>query len=151
MYFGKIDFEQDSLKTKIPTKMEFVGWVCRINMIMMVVVGKVTLKTSCFFFHFFFIKHSIRLHLKWYPSSRLPLHKLHPTSSRSFLHFASMRVLPYPPTLSCSTPLTSPYTGASILHMTKSLLSHCCQIRPSSATYVSGTMDPSLYTPWLVV
>jgi hypothetical protein len=33
----------------------------------------------------------------------------------------------------------------------RGLLSRCCQARPSSATFVYGAMDPSRYTPWLVV
>jgi hypothetical protein len=34
---------------------------------------------------------------------------------------------------------------------TKGLTSHCCQARPSSATYLSGATDPSRYALWLVV
>ena len=101
MYFGKIDFEQDSLKTKIPTKMEFVGWVCRINMIMMVVVGKVTLKTSCFFFHFFFIMHS-------FTSQMISLFQVTPPQAAS-------HILPLLPTLCL-------YEGAPL--PTHSLLLH---------------------------
>ena len=33
----------------------------------------------------------------------------------------------------------------------KGLSSHCCQARPSSATYVSGAKYPFRHTPWLVV
>jgi hypothetical protein len=55
------------------------------------------------------------------------------------------------PTLSSPTTPASPCTGASNLSETKDLLSHCCQARPSSATYVYGVIDPSRYTPWLVV
>ena len=40
------------------------------------------------------------------------------------LPFASMRVLPYPPTFSCRITPTSPYTGASNLHRNKGLTSH---------------------------
>jgi hypothetical protein len=90
--------------------------------------------------------------LKWYPPSWLPLHKpptQHPHSSP--LPFATMSVLPNPPTLSCPTNPTSTYTGASKLYKTKGLPTHWCQIRQSSAAQVSGAMDPSLYTPWLVV
>jgi hypothetical protein len=59
----------------------------------------------------------------------------------------------HPPThpLSYSSVPASPYTEASNLQRTKGLPSHCCQARPSSATYTSGAMDRSLYTPQLVV
>jgi hypothetical protein len=40
-----------------------------------------------------------------------------------------MRVFPHVPTHSHLTALASPYTGASSLHRTKGLPSHCCQIR----------------------
>jgi hypothetical protein len=99
-----------------------------------------------------FINHSIHLHLKWYPTSRLPIHQPpHPTYTLFPLPFASMRVLLHPATLSCPTAPAFPYTGASNLHRTKSLPSHCCQARSSSDTYVSGAIAPSWYTPWLVV
>ena len=62
-----------------------------------------------------------------------------------------MNVLLHPLTHSHLTTLASPYPGASRSHRTKSLPSHWCQIRPSSATYVSGAMDPSMYTLWLMV
>ena len=45
----------------------------------------------------------------------------------------------------------TPYSGASNLLRTKGLPSRCCQARPSSATYLSGVMDPSMYIPWLAV
>jgi hypothetical protein len=49
-----------------------------------------------------FIDHSIYLHLKWYPTSWLPLHNPpHPTSALFSLLFASVRVLPHPATHSC--------------------------------------------------
>ena len=54
-------------------------------------------------------------------------------------------------TYSNLTSPASPYSGASNLHRTKGLPFHWLQTRPSSATYVPGAMDPSLYTPWLVV
>ena len=54
---------------------------------------------------FIFINHFIHLHFKWYPSFRLPLHKLpHPKT----LPFASMRVLLCPLTHSHLTTLASP-------------------------------------------
>jgi hypothetical protein len=71
--------------------------------------------------------------------------------------------IPHPPSLSlfplwgCSPyphsppALASPFTGASNLPGTKDLPSRCCEVRASSAMYVSGAMDPSRYTPWLVV
>lgn len=43
------------------------------------------------------------------------------------------------------------YAGASSLPWTKGLPSRCCQASPSSATYVSGNINPSRYTPLLVV
>ena len=81
-----------------------------------------------------------------YPTIALPIPHL-----PSILPFVCMRVLPQPPTLSCLTAVASPYAGASNFSGTKSLFSHGCQVRPSSATYVSEAMDPSRYIPWLVV
>ena len=49
---------------------------------------------------------------------------------------------------SCLTAPVSPYTETSSLHRTKDFPPHWCQIRSSSAIYVSGAMDPSI---WLVV
>jgi hypothetical protein len=55
---------------------------------------------------------------------------------------------------SCShspTPISlvvSSFSGASRFHKTKDLPSHWCQIRPSSATYVSGTIDTSMNNLW---
>jgi hypothetical protein len=43
-------------------------------------------------------------------------------------------------------PSSIPYAGPSSL-----LPFPWCQIRPSSATYVSGVLAPSMYTLWLVV
>jgi hypothetical protein len=51
-----------------------------------------------------------------------------------------MRLLFHPFLHSCLTTLASPYAGASNLHRTKGLLSHWCQIRPSSAPYAAGAM-----------
>jgi hypothetical protein len=70
--------------------------------------------------------------------------------------FAFKMVLPHPPTYSQLTPPASPFTGATCLFRTKYLLykclpSHSCQIRQSSVTYKVGTMDPLMYTLWLVV
>ena len=59
-------------------------------------------------------------------SSQLPLQRL-PCHSPSFLPFASMRELLYPPTHSYPAALASPYAGASSLHRTKGLFSHWCQ------------------------
>jgi hypothetical protein len=67
------------------------------------------------------------------------------------LLFAFMRVLSHPSTHPCLMPLASSYTGETNLHRTKGLSSHGCQIRPSSATFVPGTMDPPMYILWLVV
>ena len=67
------------------------------------------------------------------------------------LPFASKRVFPHPPTHSQFTHPASPFEGATSLHMTNHLPSHWCQRRQSSATYIVGAMDPSMYTLWLVV
>jgi hypothetical protein len=61
-----------------------------------------------------------------------------------------MRVLLHLLSLYHLTALVFPYSGASNLHRTKGLPSHWCQIGPSSLTYVSGAMDPSVCTLWLV-
>jgi hypothetical protein len=81
-----------------------------------------------------------------YTSTKLPIPHL-----PSLLHFVYMRVLPQPPTLSHPNTPAAPYAGTLSLHKTKAFSSHWCQTRPCSATYVSGAMEPSLYTPWLVV
>ena len=52
---------------------------------------------------------------------------------------------------SCFTPLAFPYSGASSLHRTKGLPFHSCQMKPSSAPYAAGAMDPSMCFLWLVV
>jgi hypothetical protein len=100
----------------------------------------------------FSINYSICLHLKRYLTSQLPLHKPpnpHPPSPPSPLPPWGCSST-HPP--SCTPPLhQSSYARASNLHRIKGLPCHCCQARPSSATYVSGVMDPSLCTPWLVV
>jgi hypothetical protein len=77
-----------------------------------------------------FIYTSNGISLPSYPSINIPFHILPP--------FACMRVLPHLPTLQ-----HLPYAGASNLHSTKGLSSHCCQVSPSSATYISAAMDPS--------
>jgi hypothetical protein len=63
----------------------------------------------------------------------------------------SMSMLPHLPTHSCLLTLAFPYTGTSNLHSTKGLPSHWCPTRPSSATYVTGAMGPSMCIIWLVV
>ena len=74
----------------------------------------------------------------------------HPTKTFCPFTFASMTVLPHPLTLSCPTTLVSSYAGASNLHRSNSVSFHWYQTLKSSATHVSGAMDSSLYTPWLV-
>ena len=59
------------------------------------------------------------------------------TISPLSLPFASKMESLHPFTL---TPLASPYSGASSLPP-----SALCQISPSSATYVSGVLAPSIY------
>jgi hypothetical protein len=78
-------------------------------------------KTFFFLFYFIFINHSIRLHLKWYPTSWLPLHQLSIPHLPYFLPFACMRVLLHPPTLSHPTAPASPDAGGSNLPGTKGL------------------------------
>ena len=70
-----------------------------------------------------------------------PAQAPHSTTSLSFLPFATMRVLLYPPNLSLLTPPASLYTGTSNLQRTKGLPSPWYQTRPFFATYVSGAMD----------
>ena len=67
------------------------------------------------------------------------------------LTHASMSMFHHPLTHSHLPSLAFSYTGASSLHRTKSLSSHSCPTRPSSATYVAGAMSPSMCTLWLVV
>jgi hypothetical protein len=79
-----------------------------------------------------------------------PPEPLYPTPSPP----ASVKVLPsifLLPTHSHLTALAFPYTGESSLHRTKALSSYWCQPMPSSATYATGAMGPSMYTLWLVV
>ena len=101
---------------------------------------------------FFFLicnNYFVCLHFKWYPPSWLPLHQ--PFHFIPLFPVPSMRVLLHPYTHSHLTPLASTYDGASSLHRTKDFPSQWCQIRPSSATYVSGVLVPSMYTLWMVV
>lgn len=97
------------------------------------------------------INNSFCLHLKWYPTPRLPPPPTFYFTSALPFPFACMRVFPYPPTFSSPTAPASPYAGASKLPWIKGLPSHCGQSRSSSATYLSGAMDSSRYSPWLVV
>jgi hypothetical protein len=82
-----------------------------------------------------------------------------------FSDFLQRNPLSHPPS-SCfyegvSTPthshlptLTFLYTAASSLHRTKSLFSHWCPTRPSSATYMAGAIVPPCvllsrwFSPW---
>ena len=75
-----------------------------------------------------------------YSSMNLPIPSL-----LSPLPFVSMRVLLHPFAHSLLTPLAPHYSGHQA-----SLPSHWCQTRPSSATYVSGVLVPSIYTLWFV-
>jgi hypothetical protein len=74
--------------------------------------------------------------------------------STSPLPPVSVRVLPHLPTHSCLSTLAFPYAGSWRLHSTKRLPSQWCQIRPSSATYAAGAMDPPCvllgwwFSPW---
>jgi hypothetical protein len=51
----------------------------------------------------------------------------------------------HPPSHSCPTTPASPPTLGH-----QSSTGPPIVVRPSSATFLSGAMDPSLYTPWLV-
>jgi hypothetical protein len=86
------------------------------------------------FIYSFFIYHSICLHLKWHPTSWLPLHK-HPHTT-SFLTFVFMQVLPHPTALSHPTAPAFSYSGASNLHRTIDLPSHYCQRHPLLHMYL---------------
>ena len=93
----------------------------------------------------FFSNHFICLYIKWYPLFWLPLHKW--LTPPLCLYEGAP-----PPTYSLLiTVVASPYTGALSHHRTKGLLYYQFQIRPSSPTYVSGAMAPSMCTLWLVV
>jgi hypothetical protein len=59
---------------------------------------------------------------------------------------ASMRLFPHPYPHSCLPSLAFPYPGALSLHKTKSLSSHWCLTKLTSASYVAGAMDPSMCT-----
>ena len=88
------------------------------------------------------------LHFKCYPLSRFP----HTPHTPETLYPIPLSLvlwrysLTYPPTLSCLPDLAFPYTVASSLPRTKVLSSHRCPTRPSSATYVAGTMGLSMCT-----
>lgn len=94
----------------------------------------------------FFKVYFIYLYLKWCLPSKSLLSKP-PITSFLTCHYEGAP----PPTHFHLTTLLSSYTGTSILHRTKGLPTHRYQIRPSSATYVSSAMDPSIYTFRLVV
>ena len=94
---------------------------------------------------FFFKNSFICLHFKWYPPSLVPLHTF---PSHLPTPFASMRMLLHPLTHSCLAALASCYARVPNLHRTKGLPSHWCQIRPSSATYVSWAMSPCIHFDW---
>jgi hypothetical protein len=64
---------------------------------------------------------------------------------------ASMRMFSHPPYHSHFPSLAFPYTGALNLQRTKVLSFHRYPIRPSSATYATGAMGPSMCTFWLMV
>jgi hypothetical protein len=89
------------------------------------------------------------------PSHNIPLPSypsvMPPSYSALSSSFCLYESVPLPThTLPPHTP-SSPYARASNLPGTKGLSSHCCQARPSPATYVSEAIDPSRYTPCLVV
>jgi len=97
------------------------------------------------FYFLFLLDIFIYLHFKCYP---LP----------SFLsiipfpyHLLYEGVPPPKPSPIPTSPLTFPYTVGSSLGMTKSLSSHCCPTRPSSATYAAGAMGLSTCTLWMMV
>jgi hypothetical protein len=99
----------------------------------------------CLFFFFFPF---LYLHLKCYllfqsPTPEIP-YPIPPPHT-------SMRVFPCPPTLSCFSALSFPYTEVSSLHRTKGFTSHCWPTRGSTTTNTTGAMGSSMCTPWLVV
>lgn len=101
------------------------------------------------------INHSICLYLKWYSTSQLS----YPTTPHSMIAYFLVTPPPIPqptsafPLILCLYESAPPPTHTLLPHSlrTKSLLCHCCQTRPSSATHVSGAMGSSSYTSWLVV
>jgi hypothetical protein len=92
-----------------------------------------------------FVYISNDISLPSYPSVMPPSYS---ALSSSFCLYESVPLPTH--TLPPHTP-SSPYARASNLPGTKGLSSHCCQARPSPATYVSEAIDPSRYTPCLVV
>jgi hypothetical protein len=133
-----VSFKTESVNGRICRRKKFQPWIQALNT-----------QVGWFYFimawkgrkieiiSFFKINHSICLHLKWYLTSLLPLP--HPLCL-----YEGASPLP-------STVPASPYAGASNLPRTKGLPFHYCPAKPFSATYVSGAMDPSRYTPWLMV
>jgi hypothetical protein len=115
-------------------------------------IGKCT-----FFFFFlpqclfkFFWRYFLYLHFKCYPLSRFhPPWKPTITPPPSPLLWGCSPT--YPP-----TPTYPPWNSSTLRHpaslqRTKGLSCHWCLTRPSSATCAAGALDPSMYTPWLVV
>jgi hypothetical protein len=91
------------------------------------------------FFHYsFLLDFQMYLHFKCCAPSQSSFHKppSHP--------FSPLPLRGSPPVIhhSVLTPPAYPYAGALSLHRTKDLSPHWCQIRPSSATYVAGAMEP---------
>jgi len=80
-----------------------------------------------------------------------------PDSPHQILHPISAQLCLYdsvpPPTHTHShlTPLGSPFGGATGLRVVNGLLPHGCHVSHSSSTQLPRTIDPSLYTLWLVV
>ena len=99
----------------------------------------------CFnFFRFYWIFY---LHFKYYPLSRSLLQK---PPLPSLLPLPLWGCFSTHPSTSAFV-LRFPYTEALNPIRPKSVSSHWCATRPSSAKYVAGAMGPSTCTIWLVV
>lgn len=98
----------------------------------------------CLFGFFkFFIGYMIYLHFKLIPLPVSSPQTSIPSPTLSFYEGA-----PQLTSHSCLSALGFPYTETSSLHRTKSLPSHWCQIRPSSAMYASEAMGPCIFFGW---
>jgi hypothetical protein len=95
---------------------------------------------------FFFIGYSIYLHFICYPLCQFALWEPHIPFHSPWIYEGAP-----PSTYTCHPALAFPYTRALSLHGTKGLSSHWCPTRPTSATYATEAMGPSMCTLWLVV
>jgi hypothetical protein len=100
-----------------------------------------------FFFVFLFFYWIFYLYLKCYPLSQSPLQKL-PIPSLSPCFYKG--VPPHTQSLLPTCPQILLHWGihSFSLHRTKVFSSSWCMTRPSSVTYVAGSMVPSWLSPW---